>query len=422
VTGLRAGGATDVGKVRANNQDQLLVATSLFAVADGMGGHAAGEVASRVATEALKAAFVDPTPDALVDAVERANRAVWDRAQAEPSFRGMGTTLCALALVHKDEDEELAIVNVGDSRVYLLRQGELEQLTTDHTLVQELVDDGQLSEAEADVHPQRHVLTRALGVDADVEVDLVEVVPYKGDRFLLCSDGLPREVSDAQIASSLRRLADPDEAAKELVSEARARGGNDNITVVVVDVVDDDDRAGAASAALANDTGPVIQSQLERAEPDAGEKRPSRRVRAALAKEQTPGPRFFTVRVVLFIALLVVVIGGAFGAIAYYARGSYYVGLQGPQLTIYRGRPGGLLWFKPTVAQRTGVATTDVLASRLDDLKSGKQEASLQDARQYVQNLQAEAAAHGVGPAAATNAAGAAPTTSTIPTTPVVTP
>jgi len=116
------------------------------------------------------------------------------------------------------------------------------------------------------------------------------------------------------------------------------------------------------------------------------------------------------------------VVGGAFGAIAFYARGSYYVGLQGPQLTIYRGRPGGLLWFKPTIAQRTGVATTDVLASRLDDLKSGKQEASLQDARQYVQNLQAEAAAHGIGPAAATNAAGAAPTTSTIPTTPVVTP
>jgi len=211
-----------------------------------------------------KAQSGQPSAETLVSAVLRANRAVWERGQQEPSFRGMGTTLVALALVCEDGQDVLALVNVGDSRLYLLRDGELEQLTTDHTLVQELVDDGQISEAEAGIHPQRHVLTRALGVDPDVDVDLIEVLPYKGDRFLLCSDGLPREVSDSQIASILRRLADPEEAARELVNEARANGGNDNITVVVVDVVDDDDQAAEASAALAN-------------EPRSTRPRPSRR-------------------------------------------------------------------------------------------------------------------------------------------------
>ncbi len=259
MTTLRAGSATDIGNVRTTNQDQLLVESPLFAVADGMGGHAAGEVAALTAVEALRSAFdKDPTGDGLLAAAEAANRSIWDRAQADSELRGMGTTLVAVALVDEDGEDRLAIVNVGDSRVYLLRGGELEQLTTDHSLVQELVDDGQLSEVEATVHPQRHVLTRALGVDSDVGVDEIQLLPMRGDRLLLCSDGLSRELNDSQVASVLRRFADPGQAARELVAEAKAKGGSDNITVVIIDVVDDDDLALTSSAALAAAPGPII--------------------------------------------------------------------------------------------------------------------------------------------------------------------
>ena len=237
---LRAGAATDVGRVRSNNQDSHLTSDPLYAVADGMGGAAAGEVASALAIEALNNGFhsaetVDP--DALIQAAQTANRAVWDEAEANPEMRGMGTTLVAIALV---QGPELAIINVGDSRLYVLHEGELRQITFDHNLVAEMVAEGRITPAEAEVHPRRNIMTRALGVEPDVPIDLFVEAPVPGDRYLLCSDGLPREVSDELITSLLTRFADPREAAKELVNEARNRGGNDNITVVIVDVVDGD--------------------------------------------------------------------------------------------------------------------------------------------------------------------------------------
>lgn len=469
MTALRAGAATDVGKVRSNNQDQFLLAPPLYAVADGMGGHAAGEVASRVAVEAFRAAFeaaaqpsaaergeaagrapaagaeqegrgpteasgdeeeattvpLGPGADVLVSAALQANRAVWERGQQEPSFRGMGTTLVGLGLVYENGQEVVGLVNVGDSRIYLLRNDELEQVTTDHTLVQELVEDGQLTEAEAGVHPQRHVLTRALGVDHDVDVDLIEVIPYRGDRFLLCSDGLPREVSDNQIASILRRLADPDEAAKELVSEARAHGGNDNITVVIVDVVDDDDRAGRASAALAGERTStsrpdVVREPDERTEDEAATTAQASTATPRAKKEEPPSDRrpYMTPRVVLFVVVVLLLLAGGAAAVVYYARGSYYVGVQGDRLTIYRGRPGGVLWFDPTVEQKTGVTTSQVLPSRVPDLRSGREEPSLADARQYVRNLQAEGLAHGVGAPPAPTDTAAPSTTAAVPASP----
>jgi PPM family protein phosphatase len=415
VTKLRVGSATDVGMVRSNNQDQVLVASPLFAVADGMGGHVAGEVASLTAIEALRAAFdKDSTAAGLVAATKEANRAVWEKARHDPRLRGMGTTLVALALVHEGDEEQLAIVNVGDSRVYRLQQGELEQLTTDHRLVQELIDDGQLSEAEATYHPQRHVLTRALGVDAEVPADSLQVVPYKGDRFLLCSDGLSGEVGDSEVASILRRIADPQEAAKELVAAAMANGGSDNITVVVVDVVDDDDKAATASAALAADPGLIIPSELGKgeAEPPGATGGRLRRGRRRVRADDSPKARVLTFRFVGFVILLLILLGGAAGAVGWYARGTYYVGLDSTEVTIYKGRPGGLLWFNPTVAKRTGVPVSSVLPSRLDDLRRGKEEASLDEANKYVANLQAEALAHRattvtttIGPTTSTTAA-----------------
>jgi serine/threonine protein phosphatase PrpC len=400
VTALRIGSATDVGLVRANNQDRLLVAEPLFAVADGMGGHAAGEVASAIAVTALEEAFTDRTPDGLAAAAKAANRAVWDHAQTDLELRGMGTTLVALALVGEDGAEELAVANVGDSRLYLLSQGDLVQVTADHSLVAELVAEGQIQPEEAEVHPQRHVLTRALGVDADVAVDLLTLDLHRGDRYLLCSDGLSREVSDDQVASILRRLADPGEAARELVSQAREHGGNDNITVVVVDVVDDGDKEALASAALVGDPGLVIPTEVGK-----GADEPTTQLSSAGAADQAragwwarrrarrraePTTGLLTLRVVLFFGLLLALVAVAFGGVAYYARDSYYVGLQGPHLVIYQGRPGGVLWFKPTVAERPAVTTAQVLPRHLGELRAGKQESTLDAARQYVANLQAE--------------------------------
>ncbi|MDQ1396034.1 MAG: family protein phosphatase, partial [Acidimicrobiaceae bacterium] len=310
------------------------------------------------------------------------------------------------ALVVEEGEDHVAIANVGDSRAYLLRDGELGLLTDDHSVAEQLVREGRLTPEEAAVHPQRHVLTRVLGMAPDVDVDCYPILPYKGDRYLLCSDGLINEVADGQIASVLRRLADPGEAVKVLVQEARANGGHDNITVVVVDVVDDDDKAESASAALEGTQGPattVVATVGEpSAEPPVDEPDPPAAAEAAPGSAEatvmTAAPpkhrsRRITFRVVLFSILLLAVLGGAAAAIGLYARGTYYVGLDGDDVTVFKGRPGGLLWFKPTVERRTGLRSGDVPPGRIDDLKSGKQEASLTAADQYVTNLRAERAA-----------------------------
>src|SRR5437764_7843833 len=272
MTQLSAGGATDVGLVRDHNEDRYLADERLFAVADGVGGHKAGEVASQTAVETLQRELTEPTTEALVEAVKTANRTVWNLAETNSDQRGMGTTLTAIALVDDGGEDRLAIVNVGDSRASLLQQGELEQLTEDHSLVEQLVREGQLTPEEAQVHPQRSIITRALGLDPDVEVDSWELTPYKGDRLLLCSDGLTNEVSDDDIASTLRTVSDPEEAAHQLVNAARDHGGSDNITCVVGDVIDDDNRAEAASAALAAEPPPPAEPSGTRrtAEDDKG--------------------------------------------------------------------------------------------------------------------------------------------------------
>jgi PPM family protein phosphatase len=373
VTRLRAGSATDVGRIRQNNEDSLLVSSPLFAVADGMGGHAAGEVASSIAVETLAERFhVDHSANGLADAVRAANRAVWERAQADSHLRGMGTTITAVALVKDGDDEVLAVVNVGDSRAYRLQQGELEQLTEDHSLVEELLRSGRISSEEAQGHPQKHVLTRVLGVEPDVDVDCFRVLPTKGDRFLLASDGLFNEVDDATIASTLRRTAEPDEAARTLVDMAKTAGGSDNITVVVVDVTDDGDRAAKASAAIADeDTPAVVRALAQRAREVKRARRPS-------------------LRTVLFTSIVLLVVVGAIAAVGVFARGAYFVGFEDDEVVIFQGRPGGLLWFDPTVEVRTGIAAVDVPPARVDAIRRGKEEPTLGAARRYVENLQAQ--------------------------------
>jgi serine/threonine protein phosphatase PrpC len=409
MTRLECGSATDVGRVRTVNEDRFLVADSLFAVADGLGGHQAGEVASKTAVETLGSSFNEHTVDGLVDAVLKANHAVWQLARDNPDLQGMATTMTAVALVDEDDEERLALVNVGDSRAYLLQRGELEQLTEDHSLVEQLVREGRLTSEEAAIHPQRSIITRALGLDPDVEVDSWQLIPYQGDRLLLCSDGLTNEVTDDDIASTLRRVTDPGAAAQDLVEQARAHGGNDNITVVVVDVVDDDGRAKAASAALAQDEAAEGRtadkaSRAAAAEPvpaDAlqarAERSPSMQTgvhqRVPAARPQPVAARGVTWRVIAFAAALLAVLLVVVAAVGWYARKTYYVGLSGTHVAIFKGRPGGLLWFEPSVEQRQDLRVDDVLPARRLDLKAGHSEPSLASAQRYVTQLRQEATA-----------------------------
>ena len=226
------GGATHTGRVRSMNQDNLLANDGLFAVADGMGGHLGGEVASERSLDVLRNS--NPSGlEALVDAVHAANLAVHTESAANPELRGMGTTLVAVV---RTEDDQLALINVGDSRIYQYRSGTLKQLSEDHSLVESMVRRGQITAEAALTHPQRNVVLRALGVDADVDLDASTLRPVDGDRLVLCSDGLFNEVSGDQIAGILAGHPDPQAAAERLVEAANEGGGRDNITVIVVDV------------------------------------------------------------------------------------------------------------------------------------------------------------------------------------------
>jgi protein phosphatase len=410
VTTLKGGAATDVGRVRQINEDRYLCEEDLFAVADGVGGHQAGEVAAQTAVETLLKLFVDKTTDGLVNAVHDANEAVWRLAQTTSEKRGMGTTITALGLVRKDGEDLLALANVGDSRVYRLQDGELLQLTDDHSLVEEMVREGKLTREEAGVHPQRSIITRALGMEPDIEVDSWELIPYRGDRLLLCSDGLTNELSDDRIAATLRQVADPQEAARDLVRQARAEGGGDNITVVIVDVVDDEGRSEQASASLARDevlaaarasasgppTTPVSRIAVAPTEDDVPRPRPvvasappepARRPQSPAPAPAAAKPKRFTWRVAGFIVLLVAVVVGTFAAIGVYARSTYYVGFAGDQVAIYKGRPDGVLWFKPTLRERKPLTRAEVPASYLADVEKGKQVDSKAAADRYVTNL-----------------------------------
>ena len=235
---LAWGALTDTGCVREVNQDAVFSAADIFVVADGMGGHRGGEVASAIAVEKMaKGTAVSGTHE-LIEMVWQANREVLERAGEEPSLYGMGTTMVALVAISDAELERLCVVNVGDSRLYVRTDKELLQLTDDHSLVEEMVRDGWLSPAEAMVHPQRNVVTRALGAEDDLLVDAWELQPVTGDRYLLCSDGLTNEITDGEIREILDAADDPEDAASSLVQAACAAGGFDNVTVVVVDVVE----------------------------------------------------------------------------------------------------------------------------------------------------------------------------------------
>lgn len=224
---------TDIGLVRDNNEDAVGNNEHFAAVADGMGGHPGGEFASAVAVALVQAAFTGRSLDELEAAVRAANWAIWDRASASAELEGMGTTICAAGLTG---DGSLVVVNVGDSRACVLRNGSLMQLTDDHSVTAELVRRGELSEDQALDHPHRGILTRALGVGPDVELDSASHPAEEGDRLLLCTDGLFNEVSNDEIASLMEATDDLHATADALVNLALSRGGRDNLAVVVAEI------------------------------------------------------------------------------------------------------------------------------------------------------------------------------------------
>lgn len=314
MSALRHAAVTDTGNVRPHNEDAWYSSGTMFAVADGMGGHSAGEVASAIAVRCIKEADGAPLSgaEAVAELVRTINTEIHDEANRDSAHRGMGTTLALAALV-AGEVPAFVVANVGDSRTYLLRDGALRQLSVDHSYVQELVDEGAITPDQARRHPLRNIVTRALGIDASVNVDTWTVPAVEGDRLLLCSDGLVDEVDDDEILALLGGSADPGDAATSLVAAAKLAGGKDNITVVVVDVGD-----SPAPTTLGT--------------PASGRRR---------------GLAAFSVLLALAIA--------AGSAWALHSLRGYYVSFDGTDsdaaLVVRGGRPSGWLWVRPrTVA------------------------------------------------------------------------
>ena len=374
---LAAASATHQGLVRANNEDAFLIddQRALFAVADGMGGHRGGEVASRTAIEALRASVANGSP--LHEAIERANAAVLSRAAGDDELTGMGTTLTAVTTVG---GRRLLIGHVGDSRAYLLHDGELHRATDDHSLVEELVREGRLTPEQAEAHPQRAIVTRALGVDEHVDVDIYTLDVVAGDRVILCSDGLTTMVRERDIERAAGTETDPQRLADALVAGANGAGGEDNITVVVIDVLETDPVAAPDPTELL-DTVPAAARSAVIAPPDPPEPPAPKEPRAR-------GTRRRAVRNVILVLLpLVIIVGAAAGALGWYARGSYFVGVSNGEVVIFKGVPGGVLGWNPTVDQRTGLMVADLPPLDRDRIETNSSRGSLGTTQGYVDRL-----------------------------------
>lgn len=354
------GSRTDIGCLRDHNEDSLVVAPPLFAVADGMGGHAAGEVASEIAVNVLaERAPAHPDPEALGRAVEEANRAIIVAAHEGRGREGMGTTMTAAML----EGERLIIAQVGDSRAYLLHQGKLQQLTRDHSLMADMIEAGQLTPEEARTHPQRSVITRALGSDAHLHPDIYEINVETGDRLLICSDGLSGMIFDDQIENTLRRVQDPQRCASQLVNEAIAAGGHDNVTVIVADV-----------------TG---YAEVRR-------KKLARKTKLSIA-----------LVLVLFAAI---VAGAAWGTQTYLNTAAYLANDNG-KVAVYRGVPGSVLGLSFSHLERTtDVTVADLQPGVANRLNEGIRVDDMEAADALVKEYEDEIAARSKNQAEGGNA------------------
>ena len=344
--GLRFGARSDVGLLRSGNEDAMYAGPRLLAVADGMGGHAAGEVASRVAIETV-APLDDDLPGsdlitALRDAVETANAYLRDMVAADSALEGMGTTLTALL----SAGQRLGLVHVGDSRAYLLRGEQLHQITHDHTLVQSLVDEGRITPEEATTHPQRSWITRALDGRGEIELDLSVREAHAGDRYLLCTDGLSGVVSEETMLEALSE-GDPQEACDRLVELALRAGGPDNITCIVADVVDDAaDNSPIVGGAAAEDGVPSAAAGTPAARAAAVRPKPAEEPATDTDAEsdddaETGSDHRGRRRFIALAVVLLLVVGGGIVATWITLRHQYYVGITDSQTVgVYRGVSG----------------------------------------------------------------------------------
>jgi protein phosphatase len=345
---FEAGVATDIGKVRNRNEDSFLVAPPLYAVADGMGGARGGDVASKLALETVEELF-HAGKIGLSDQVREANRIVFERSVSDRAVSGMGTTLTAAVL----DDEGAHLAHVGDSRAYLLRAGKLRQLTEDHTLVGRMVRAGEISREEAETHPHRNVITRSIGTEPDVKVDLQDVPMLDGDRLLICSDGLTGMVAEGQIQAILESTPAAQEAATRLVRAANNAGGVDNITVVVLDAHDDHaDEGGDREARVEGSTDARV---ADRASAPAG-----------LSGRSTPSARWSIGatgrrklrRWAIGVAIAIVALVAAAVAVRSFVDRQWYVGEANGHVAVYQGIPAAFAGFDLSHV----AAETDILA------------------------------------------------------------
>lgn len=390
---VRWGACSEVGLVRQVNEDSKCHQPPLFAVADGMGGHSAGDVASALAVEELVRELA--RTDSLSGAVHAANRAIYLKAASDPRLAGMGTTITALLVTN----ESAQIAHVGDSRAYLLREGELSRLTQDHTVVNRLVQQGRLMKEDADRHPQRSYLERALGVDSDVEVDVHVLDLFPGDRVLLCSDGLFGMIDDDLIHRVLTDQRDPQRAAERLCEEAVHAGGNDNVTTIVVDLTGHPADATAASPATGRSRSPAATTSLGApvdTGPLAGTREPSGRGTRTVAPPATSGgpaaPRS-RLKAILGISALLVFLAGGFVFARMWLDNSWFVGSKDGRVTIFKGSRGEVAGINLSEVEKQ----TELASKSLPDiyqvrLKQGIPASSRSDANQVVADLQAKAA------------------------------
>ena len=385
------GFVTDVGKIRKMNQDFLAVSNSLFIVADGMGGHRGGEAASEIAAKKLFEKQTYSTVQSFRDQVIEANTAVRAIAETNSELEGMGTTLCGITLVEPPTGnaETLAIANIGDSRIYLLSQGKFSQITEDHSLVEEMRREGKITEKEAESHPHRNIITRALGIDVEANVDCWEIPLHKDDRFLLCTDGLSNEVSAVEIRHILEKVDSPQEAAEQLVRLANSNGGNDNTTVVIVDVKEGEESSTPSTASPISVPTPHQTSSFSFS---TTSRSLGNRPEGATEWETTPE----NIRKLIVTALVMLLIIGVF--IGRYARDNYFVSfeqvgdtsIENSQILIYQGRTSSILWFDPTVEERRPILGRDLDERTVEEIKQKPQFETLQEASKYLDVLQEE--------------------------------
>jgi serine/threonine protein phosphatase PrpC len=426
VAELAWGAGTHPGQVRAGNEDHLHASNGVYVVADGMGGHEAGEVASELAVERIRDALTSddaaPTAEAVVEAISNANGDIFRAAIATPGQAGMGTTVTAIAVIEdpmagrgapniddndgvepervtpivpKQQPEALVLVNVGDSRTYLFRHNRLRRVTVDHSYVQELVSTGHITDDEARTHPRRNIITRALGIEPDVKVDWWTLPLVRGDRFVLCSDGLVDEIPDEDITATLIDFPDPQKCVDSLIDQANIAGGRDNITVIVVDVLDGENPPDPTQELDLTptwaDESDITLDDIERIEAgiprdattvaEVAIAKQSRRERKRAKKDdsaaaddaesesgsspatatETPpkdGPKLKrAVGVFIVLALLV----ASFVALAAWARRGYFVDFDDQsEVIVFQGKPDQILIFGPTAETNGSVSRDDL--------------------------------------------------------------